>query len=86
MVPRRQGDFGEFSAIEWLGSQGCWSGSVRRFRPSRCDRLFVLAGDGRRWFTPAGVVSGGTGLLVGGPKYSEFEIDPGRPLPSPESR
>jgi Holliday junction resolvase-like predicted endonuclease len=130
--PRRQGDLGEFSAMEWLGSKGyglwlpvghspdcdliaedgdallrvqvktstqrqhgrwrvmvCtrggnrrWSGLVKRFSSSRCDCLFVLVADGRRWFIPAGVVGGGTALLLGGPKYAEFEVEPGRPLPS----
>jgi hypothetical protein len=131
--PRRQGDLGELSAIEWLGSQGyvvyvpighspdadliaddgdgvlrvqvktstqhapkgrwriavgtlggnrSWNGLVKRFSATRCDRLFVLVADGRRWFIPAGVVEGGTALHLGGPKYSDFEVEPGRPLPS----
>jgi hypothetical protein len=132
LSPRRQGDLGELSAMEWLGTQGygvwlpvghspdcdliaddgealfrvqvktttrfrnrrwevmictrggnqSWSGTVKLFSPSRCDRLFVLVADGRRWFIPAGAVEAGTGLLLGGPKYSKFEIAPGRPLPS----
>src|SRR5436309_1165942 len=120
LSPRRQGDLGEFSAMEWLGSKGyalwipichspdtdliaddgekllrvqvktctqyrkgrwlvaictrggnqSWSGLVKRFSGARCDRLFVLVGDGRRWFIPADVVEGGTGLCLGGPKYA----------------
>src|ERR1700686_4409344 len=108
--PRRQGDLGEFSAMEWLGSKGygvcfpighspdydliaddgevllrvqvktstqqgkgrwrvavctrggnrSWNGLVKRFSATRCDWLFVLVADGRRWFIPAGVVAGGT--------------------------
>jgi len=129
--PRRQGDLGEFSAIEWLGSRGyavfvpvghspdvdlvaddgesllrvqvktstcfrsgrwdvtictrggnrSWSGQVKSFSEHRCDRLLVLVGDGRRWFIPADRVDGGCGLRLGGPKYADFEVDPGRPLP-----
>jgi Holliday junction resolvase-like predicted endonuclease len=133
LSPRRQGDLGELSAMEWLGSQGfnvwipvghspdsdliaedaderllrvqvktttlkvrerwaasvctrggnrSWNGIVKRFSATRCDWLFVLVGDGRRWFIPAKSVDGGTRLLLGGPKYSRFEIDSGRPLPS----
>ena len=131
LSPRRQGDLGEFSAIEWLGSRGyavfvpvghspdadliaddggsllrvqvktstsfrkgrwviavctrggnrSWSGLVKRFSAERCDRLFVLVGDGRRWFLPADAVEAGNGLLLGGPKYSRFEVEPGSPLP-----
>jgi hypothetical protein len=129
--PRRQGDLGEVSAIEWLVSRGypvwvpvghspdgdvvariegrlvgvqvktstqsrrgrfevtlctrggnrSWSGLVKRFSPDRCDWLFVLVADGRRWFIPADAVHGGTHIRLGGPKYADYEIDPGRPLP-----
>ena len=131
MSPRRQGDLGELSAMEWLGSTGygvcfpighspdydliaddgdvltrvqvktsaqyrkrrwevaictrggnqSWNGLSKCFSPARCDRLFVLVGDGRRWFIPATAVEGTTKLLLGGPKYAEFEVEAGRPLP-----
>ena len=135
LSPRRQGDIGEHSAIQWLYSQGyvvlipighsrdidmvavddearllrvqvktttrfrkgrwevmictrggnqSWNGLVKRFSADRCDRLFVLAGDGRRWFIPAERVDGGSGVVLGGPKYAEFEVDPGRPIRSNE--
>jgi PD-(D/E)XK endonuclease len=136
LSPRRQGDLGELSAMEWLGSQGynlwlpvghsphsdliaeddderllrvqvktstlmerqrwavsvctrggnrSWNGIVKRFSATRCDWLFVLVGDGRRWFIPAKSVDAGTRLHLGGPKYAEFEVDRGRPLPSADS-
>jgi PD-(D/E)XK endonuclease len=130
--PRRQGDLGELSAIEWLVSRGhpvwlplghspdadlitrldgrltavqvktatvlrngrfevtlatrggnrSWSGLVKLFSAERCDWLFVLVGDGRRWFIPAAKVGGGSGIRLGGPKYAEYEVDRGRPLPA----
>ncbi len=130
--PRRQGDIGELSAMEWLGSQGytiylpvghsptcdlvvetreallrvqvktstryrkgrweimvctkggnqSWSGVVKRLDPANLDYLFVLVADGRRWFIPAHAIAGGSGILLGGPKYAGYEVDPGRPLPS----
>jgi hypothetical protein len=49
--------------------------------PSRFDYLFVLVGDGRRWFIPADRIEGGRGLCLGGPKYGEFEVEPGEPIP-----
>jgi hypothetical protein len=132
MSPRRRGELGELSAMEWFGSKGygvcfpvghspdydviaddgeallraqvktstqrvkgrwrvtvctrganrSWNGLVKRFGAACCDCLFVLVADGRRWFIPAGVVEGGTALHLGGPKYAEFEIEEGRPLPS----
>jgi hypothetical protein len=45
--------------------------------PSRYDFLFVLVGDGRRWFIPSHVVRGRRRVIVGGPKYSEFQIEIG---------
>jgi PD-(D/E)XK endonuclease len=130
--PRRQGDLGELSAMEWLGSQGyavfypighspdcdliaydgdalqrvqvktttrwrnrrwevmlctrggnrSWNGVVKHFSPSRCDSLFVAVADGRRWFLPAAAVDGGSGVVRGGPKYAEYEVERGRPLVS----
>ncbi|HEX7298543.1 MAG TPA: group I intron-associated PD-(D/E)XK endonuclease [Solirubrobacteraceae bacterium] len=130
MNPRKQGDLGEFSALEWLGSRGypvwlpfghspdldlvtridgrlvgvqvktstvwrsgrfyvsvctrggnqIWSGLVKRFSADRCDWLFVLVADGRRWFIPAHAVEGGTKIALGGPKYAAYEIELGCPL------
>jgi hypothetical protein len=62
------------------GGNQSWSGPVKRFSSDRCDWLFVLVGDGRRWFIPADVVEGASGLLLGGPKYAAYEVEPGRPL------
>jgi hypothetical protein len=62
------------------GGNQSWSGLVKRFSSERCDWLFVLVGDGRRWFIPADVVEGGSGLLLGGPKYAAYEVESGRPL------
>jgi hypothetical protein len=128
--PRRQGDLGELSAMEWLASRGAeiyvpvthspdadfvaelderlarvqvktcrvverrrwhvqlatrggnqsWSGVVKHFSSQRADYLFVHVADGRRWFIPATEVGGGTGILLGGPKYAAFEVEPGRPF------
>jgi hypothetical protein len=105
--PRQQGDLGEFSAIEWLASQGhpvfvplghspdtghwhamictrggnqSWNGVSKLFSSERCDFLFVLVGDGRRWFIPAQAVEGSSGITLGGPKYAEYEVESGRPL------
>jgi hypothetical protein len=128
--PRKQGDLGELSALEWLVTHGygiylpyghspdcdllaedgstvlrvqvktstvfannrwavtvctrggnrSWSGLVKRLDASRIDYLFVLVGDGRRWFIPANAIGAGTAVHLGGPKYAEFEVDRGRPL------
>ena len=63
------------------GGNQSWSGVVKRFSAERCDWLFVLVADGRRWFIPATEVEGGSGILLGGPKYADYEVEPGRPLP-----
>jgi len=62
------------------GGNQSWNKIVKRFSAERCDYLFVQAADGRRWFIPADAVQGTTAIVVGGPKYAEYEVDPGAPL------
>jgi PD-(D/E)XK nuclease superfamily protein len=64
------------------GGNQSWNGLVKRFSSARCDWLFVLVADGRRWFIPAESVGGTSCVRLGGPKYAEFEVERGRPLPS----
>jgi hypothetical protein len=66
--------------ISTRGGNQSWSGLVKYFDPARCDFLFVHVGDGRRWFIPTATLECRSGLTLGGPKYSEFETDPGKPL------
>jgi hypothetical protein len=76
---RREG--GNWSVvIATRGGNQSWTGLVKYFDPGRCDFLFVHVGDGRRWFIPSGELSCRAGLTLGGTKYSEFEVEPGRPL------
>jgi hypothetical protein len=63
------------------GGNQSWSGLVKRLDPTRCDAVFVHVGDGRRWYIPVSAVGGGSGILLGGPKYAEFEVERGAPLP-----
>lgn len=63
------------------GGNQSWNGTTKLFSAGRCDRLFVLTGDGRRWFIPSKAL-GGTGVLLGGPKYAEFEVELGLQIPS----
>jgi hypothetical protein len=42
----------------------------------------VLVGDGRQGFIPARCVGGGRGIRLGGPKYAEFEVERGDPIPA----
>jgi hypothetical protein len=63
------------------GGNQSWSGTTKKFDPLRCDFLFVHAGDGRRWMIPAKSVEACNAILLGGPKYSEWEIEPGDRIP-----
>ena len=63
------------------GGNQSWSGTTKYFDAGRCDYLFVHTGDGRRWFMPSNVVEGRSGISLGGPKYAEYEIERGAPLP-----
>ncbi len=59
-----------------LGGNQSWSGRVKAFKPERADALFVLVGDGRRWLIPSSEIESTTSVHLGGPKHSEFEIEP----------
>jgi hypothetical protein len=50
--------------------------------PERCDYVLVLVGGGRRWFIPSAHFGGRHGLRLGGPKYAEFEVEKGDPIPA----
>jgi PD-(D/E)XK nuclease superfamily protein len=63
------------------GGNQSWNGVAKLLDPSRFEYLFVVVGDGRQWFIPADRIEGVRGLLLGGPKYAEFEVEPGDPIP-----
>jgi hypothetical protein len=57
------------------GGNRSWNGVVKRLEGKRFDYLFVVVGDWRCWFIPTAEVDGRSGICLGGPKYSEFEVD-----------
>jgi hypothetical protein len=130
-TPRRQGDAGELSAINWFIERGAcvslpmfehpdydliadfggrvervqvktsvcrvrdrfvvqlstrggnqsWSRTIKYLTRTRCDSVFVHVGDGRRWLIPVSALGGNSAITLGGPKYAEFEVEPGGALP-----
>jgi hypothetical protein len=66
-------------AIATTGGNRSWSGVAKRFDPARVDYLFALVGDGRRWFIPTNCLEANRQLVLGGTKYSEFEVEAGTP-------
>jgi hypothetical protein len=62
------------------GGNQSWSKITKRFDPSRFDYLFAVTGDGRRWFVPSHAIESSNVITLGGPKYSEFEIEPALPI------
>jgi hypothetical protein len=67
-------------AICTRGGNRSWSGVTKRFDAKRCEYLFVLVADGRRWFIPTDALEASTQVILGGPKYAEFEVERGRPF------
>ena len=63
------------------GGNRSWTGLVKVFQRDRCDFVFAQVGDGRRWFIPTEALEAGRSISLGGPKYSEFEVEPGPPIP-----
>jgi hypothetical protein len=79
---RRYGD--RFAVqLATRGGNQSWNGVTKYLDPDRFDYLFVHVGDGRRWFIPAPALESCSGLSLGGPKYSEFEIEAGEPIAAP---
>jgi bifunctional DNA-binding transcriptional regulator/antitoxin component of YhaV-PrlF toxin-antitoxin module len=62
------------------GGNQSWSGVSKIFDPSRYEVLFALVADGRRWFIPSEAVEASQGVILGGVKYSEFEIERTSPI------
>ena len=56
------------------GGNQSWNGVVKFFDPARCDYLFVLVADGRRWFIPAAEIDCKRAIVLGNDKYAEFEV------------
>lgn len=67
-------------SIATNGGNRSWTGLAKKFDPTRVDYLFVLVGDGRRWFIPAPNVEAARSIALGGTKYSEFEVERGTPF------
>jgi PD-(D/E)XK endonuclease len=79
-VPTPDGHPRSVVSLATRGGNQSWNGIIKSLDPSRVDYLFALTGDGRRWFIPSIVLEARTSISLGGPKYSEFEIDRGRPI------
>jgi hypothetical protein len=62
------------------GGNRSWTGVAKVFDPAKVDYLFVLTSGGRRWFIPASDLGGKRAAQLGGPKYSEFEVEPTAPI------
>jgi hypothetical protein len=74
-----------YFALCTTGGNQSWNRLVKRIDPGRCDYLFAHAGDGRRWYIPIMALDGRRVVVLGGPKYSEYEVDSGPPLPRREA-
>jgi PD-(D/E)XK endonuclease len=74
--PKTGGDRWKASICTNGGNQS-WTGLTKKFDAAKVDYLFVLVGDGRRWFIPACYVEAAREVTLGGSKYSEFEVERG---------
>ncbi len=64
------------------GGNQSWNGTIKYLDAARCDSVFAHVGDGRRWHIPVRALDGGSAITLGGPKYADFEVEPGDPLPA----
>jgi hypothetical protein len=63
------------------GGNQSWNGTIKYLTAARCDSVFIHVGDGRRWYIPTRVLGGDSSICLGGPKYAEFQVTSGEPLP-----
>ena len=68
------------AAICTRGGNQSWQGVSKRLDPEAIDYLFVLAGDGRRWFIPTRAFDARAGITLGGHKYASYEIESTSPI------
>ncbi len=68
------------ASLSTNGGNQSWNRVAKTFDPSRFDFLFVLVGNGRRWFIPASVIESTHTVRLGGVKYAEFEIGASDPI------
>ena len=57
------------------GGNQSWNGLVKPFRPQRCDFVFILVGNGRRWFIPSSSITTKRSISVGAAKWGDFAVD-----------
>ena len=69
-------------SIATNGGNQSWTGNVKKFDPTKVDYLFALVGDGRRWLIPSQAIESQRAIMLGAPKYSEFEVERGRAIES----
>ena len=67
------------------GGNRSWNGRVKQLDASRCEYLFAHVADGRRWFMPIDLLEEKNVVLLGGPKYQQYEVESGDPLTLPAS-
>jgi Holliday junction resolvase-like predicted endonuclease len=67
-------------ALATSGGNQSWNRTAKKIDPASFDYLYAHTVDGRRWFIPSIALEAMSAITLGGPKYSEFEIEPGRPL------
>lgn len=66
--------------VSTCGGNQSWTGIAKKLDPTRFEFLFVLTGSGRRWFIPSGALEVDHVITLGGPKFADYEIEPGRPI------
>lgn len=64
-------------SLTTCGGNQSWNGVVKTVDPETIDYLFAHTGSGRRWLIPSTDIEGKRSVRLGGPRYAQFEIEPG---------
>jgi hypothetical protein len=62
-------------ALATNGGNQSWNHETKLFEASRSDLVFIIVASGQRWLIPSHEIDAERQIQLGGPRYSEYEIE-----------
>ncbi len=57
-----------------MGGNRSGTGKVKYFDPNEVDFVFAITEDGLKYLIPSSVITAGTKIKLGGPKYAQYQV------------
>lgn len=72
---RKKTKYGNYEVdLRTSGGNKSGTGKTKKLNPEKIDSLFIVTGDGRKYFIPVSVFDGEVGCIRVGIKYTEYEV------------